>query len=88
MASDLQDTALQTRVDGGDLTTLEVKYHLSYITELRNRHRSFLRQSQGSNSDGNEGKIGASAFVELITFVENCREWDFLFQVFKVAPNL
>ena len=39
MASDLQDTALQTRVDGGDLTTLEVKYH--YITELRNRHRSF-----------------------------------------------
>ena len=74
MASDLQDTVLQTRVDGGDLTALEVKYHLSYITELRNRHRSFLRQSQGSNSDGNEGKIGARAFVELITFIENCVE--------------
>ena len=66
MVSDLQDTVLQTRVDGGDLTALEVKYQLSYITELRNRHRSFLRQSQGSNSDGNEGKIGARAFVELI----------------------
>ena len=59
MASDLQDTALQTMVDGGDLTALETKYHLhlSCLTELRNRHRSFLRQSQGSNSDGNEGKI-------------------------------
>ena len=74
MASDLQDTVLQTRVDGGDLTALEVKYHLSYITELRNRHHSFLRQSLGSNSDGNEVKIGARAFVELITFVENCVE--------------
>ena len=35
MASDLQDTVVQTRVDGGDVTALEVKYHLSYITELR-----------------------------------------------------
>ena len=74
MASDLQDTALLTRIDGGDLTALEAKYHLSCLTGLRNRHRFFLRQSQGSNSDGNEGKIGARAFVELITFVENCVE--------------
>ena len=33
MASDLQDTALQTMVDGGDLTALEAKYHLSCLTD-------------------------------------------------------
>ena len=44
-------------VDGGNLTALEAKYLLSCLTELRNRHCSFLRQSQGSNSDGNEGEI-------------------------------
>ena len=88
MASVLQDTALLTRIDGGDLTAIEAKYHLSCLTGLRNRHRSFLRQIQGSNSDGNEGKIGTRACVEFITFVENCREWDFLFQIFRVVPNL
>ena len=47
MATDLEDTALLTRIDGGDLTVLEAKYHLSYLTSytLRNRHCSFLRQS-------------------------------------------
>ena len=66
MASDLQDTVLQTRVDGGDLTALEVKYHLSYITELRNRHRSFLRQSQGSNSDGMRVKLEQGLLLSLL----------------------
>ena len=50
MARDLQDTALLTKIDGGDLTALEAKYHLACLTGIRNKHRSFLRQSQqGSN---------------------------------------
>jgi len=73
MAIDLQDTALITRIDGGDLTALEAKYHLSCLTALRNRHRSFLRQ-KSSSSNGEEGKIEARAFVELITYVENSIE--------------
>ena len=32
MATDLEDTALLTRIDGGDLTALEAKYHLSCLT--------------------------------------------------------
>ena len=40
MAKDLQDTALLTRIEGGDLTSLKAKYHLSCLTWLRNRHRS------------------------------------------------
>ena len=74
MAIDLQDSALLTRIEGGDLTALEAKYHLSCLTALRNRHRSFLRQSETSNIDREEGKIEARAFVELITHVENSIE--------------
>ena len=74
MAIDLQDSALLTRIEGGDLTALEAKYHLSCVTALRNRHRSFLRQSETSSIDREEGKIEARAFVELITHVENSIE--------------
>ena len=51
-----------------------MKYHLSCLTVLRNRHRSFLRQSETSSIDRKEGKIEARAFVELITHVENSIE--------------
>ena len=75
MARDLQDTALLTKIDGGDLTALEAKYHLACLTGIRNKHRSFLRQSQqGSNIDQEDDKIKARAFVELITHVENSIE--------------
>ena len=74
MATDLEDTALLTRIGGGDLTALEAKYHLSCLTTLRNRHRSFLRQSERFSNDGEEGKIEARAFVELVTYVENSIE--------------
>ena len=74
MATDLEDTALLTRIDGGDLTALEAKYHLSCLTTLRNRHRSFLRQSESFSNDGEEGGIEARAFVELVTHVENSIE--------------
>ena len=74
MATDLQDIALLTRIDGGDLTALEAKYHLSCLIALRNRHRSFLRQSESSSIDGEESKIEARAFVELITHIESSIE--------------
>ena len=74
MATDLEDKALLTRIDGGDLTALEAKYHLSCLTTLRNRHRSFFRQSKSFSNDGEEGRIEARAFVELITHVENSIE--------------
>lgn len=67
MATDLQDTALLTRIEGGDLTALEAKYHLACLAGLRNRHRSLLQASHSTE----ENKIEASAFVELVTHVEN-----------------
>ena len=59
MATDLQDTALLTRIDGGDLTALEAKYHLSCLTALRNKHCSFMRQGENSGDDGEESRIEA-----------------------------
>lgn len=75
MATDLQETALLTRIEGGDLIALDAKYHLACLAGLRNRHRSLMRQRQdSSDSQKQEKKIQARAFVELITHVENCVE--------------
>ena len=71
MARDLQDTTLLTRIEGGDLTALEAKYHLACLAGLRNRHRYFLRQRQGSQGNPEEGETEVRAFVELINHVEN-----------------
>ena len=74
MDIELQDTALLTRIEGGDLTALEAKYHLSCLTALRNRYRSLLRQRQCFSSDREEEKVEVRAFVELINQVENSIE--------------
>ena len=75
MATDLQDTALLSTIEGGDLVALDAKYHLACLAGLRNRHRSFIRQNQDSHSSRTEEmKTRARAFVELITYVENAVE--------------
>ena len=44
MATELQDTELMARIEGGDLVALEAKYHLQCLTALRNCYRSLTRQ--------------------------------------------
>ena len=46
MATDLQDTALLAKIEGGDLIALDAKYHLACLTQLRNWYRSLMRESQ------------------------------------------
>ena len=90
MARDLQDTALLTRIEGGDLAALEAKYHLSCLAGLRNRHRSLLRQSQSQGSDEflADSKIEARAFVELVTHVENSlKSGTFCFKFSALCQN-
>jgi len=72
MTTDLQDTLLLTRIEGGDPTVLNAKYHLACLTTFRNRHRSLLRQNHDSHSSLQESEIEVRAFVELISHVENC----------------
>ena len=91
MAKDFQDTALLTRIEGGDVTALEARYNLSCLTGLRNMHRSLLRQSQSQGLDQNlADKVEARAFVELATHIENsvksgtfCFKFSVLRQMYK-----
>ena len=66
MAKDLQDTALLTRIEDGDLTALEAKYHLSCLTGLRNKYRSLLRQSQSLGLDQNLAKLKLEPLLSLL----------------------
>ena len=72
MATDLQDSALLKHLAGGDMIAIEAKYHKKCMTNLTNRHRAFLRQSQDCQSGEEDEKNEARAFVELISFMESC----------------
>ena len=75
MSTDLQDIALLTRIEGGDLTSQESKYHLTCLTGIRNKQCSFIRQSRGChNSSREDNMTQAKVFVELLTYIDNCRE--------------
>ena len=55
MTTDLQDAALLAKISDSDLIAIEAKYHLTCLTELRNRHRSKkTRQFQESSESQNE----------------------------------
>ena len=72
MATDLQDSALLKHLAGGDMIAIEAKYHKKCMTNLTNRHRAFLRQSQDCQSGEEDEKNEARAFVGLISFMESC----------------
>ena len=75
MATELQETELMARMEGGDLVALEAKYHLQCLTALRNRYRSLLRRhEQESGGQSEEKKMRARALVELFTHIENSVE--------------
>jgi len=44
LATELQETELIARLEGGDLIAIDAKYHLQCLTELRNRYQSLERQ--------------------------------------------
>lgn len=76
MARDLQDRALLTRIEGGELAALEAKYHLHGLSNCNKKQASLFPQAEPriyrSRTEGS--KIEARAFVELITHVENSIE--------------
>ena len=71
MATDLQDSALLKHLAGGDMIAIEAKYHKKCMTNLSNRHRAFLRQSQDCQSGEEDEKNEGIAFVDLISFMES-----------------
>uniref|UniRef100_UPI00358F8763 uncharacterized protein isoform X1 n=1 Tax=Myxine glutinosa TaxID=7769 RepID=UPI00358F8763 len=78
MATDLQDTAVLSRIAAGDVIAVDGMYHLNCLTEFRNRHRTFLRvQRKQKDSDGSQmekKKKEARAFIELTSYIETSVE--------------
>lgn len=78
MVTDLQDTAVLSRIAAGDVVAVDGMYHLNYLTEFRNRHHTFLRAERKRNdSDGSQTekkKIEARAVIELTSYIETSVE--------------
>ena len=68
---DLQDSAVLKHLAGGVMIAIEAKYHKKCMTNVTNRHRVFLRQSQDCQSGEEDEKNEDIAFVELISFMES-----------------
>ena len=88
MITELQDTCLLTRIDGGDLIAKESKYHLNCLTALRNRYRSNVRRlnQEGEKRRMDEEKMNESrVFVELTSYIEKAVEsGDLLFKLSEI----
>ncbi len=75
MATDLQNTALLAKIEGGDLHALEAKYHVSCLTKFRNSHRALQRgKKESSFSNLEEKKIEARVLTELLNHMETSVE--------------
>ena len=82
MATDLQDFEIMARICGGEMIAIEAKYHLSCLTKLRNRHRSFQRKfkRQTVKKDGNVAEY--HAFEEILQLIEDSvMEGVFVFKI-------
>jgi len=70
MITELQDTTLLSRIDGGDLIAKESKYHLKCLINLRNSYRSHTRKSSPQHQNIDEKLNESRAFVELTNYIE------------------
>ena len=70
------------RISGGDMIAIEAKYHLSCLTKLRNRHRSFQRKLKRQTMKNDDNVAEYHAFEELLQFMEDSvMEGVFLFKI-------
>ena len=61
MATNLQDSTLLKHLADGNMIAIEAKYHKKCMTNLTNRYRAFLRQSQDCQSGEEDEKNEARA---------------------------
>ena len=67
MATKLQDTALLSRIAGGDLAAIEAKYHSMCMLRYKNRFRSFERGEEiDSNQMSDQLETESRVFAELV----------------------
>ena len=73
MVTELQDTELLARIDGGDLIAQEMKYHLKCLTSLGNCYKSHVRklnQEEDKAHTAEENMNISRVFVELVSYIE------------------
>ncbi|KAG1656278.1 LMBR1 domain-containing protein 2 [Nymphon striatum] len=66
----VDDTALLARISGGDLVAIEAKYHYDCLSLYKNRHRSAQRASHSYTATNESRLQEASAFAELVSYIE------------------
>ena len=69
MITELQDSSLLPKICVLDLIASEAKYHLTCMTELRNRYGGHLRRAEGADKEADRLKE-SQAFVDLINYIE------------------
>ena len=76
MANEMSDSDMLVKMSGGvDLVSIEGKYHLTCLTNYRNRYRAFLRaQSVTSQSSIYSKQAKARGFAELVMYIESAIE--------------
>ena len=82
MATDLQNVEIMARISGRDMISIEAKYHLSCLTKLRNRHRSFQRKLKRQTMKKDDNVAEYHAFEECLQFIDDSvMEGVFLFKI-------
>lgn len=77
IATELKEFDLLAKISGGDLVAIEAKYHMKCLTDLRNRHRLFLRKKKNPELieiEEREKINETRAFIELVEYIENSVE--------------
>ena len=70
MATQLQDKGLLALMAGGDLVSIEAKYHLKCLVAFRNRFRSLNIDTQKEPCNA-VAILQARVFAELVSYIEN-----------------
>ncbi len=83
MATELQDSLLLARISGGDLITIEAKYHLNCLSTFKNKYRSAQRSQNNLTIINQEDElIQAQVFADLISYIEESIEGgNFIFKL-------
>ena len=68
--TELQDTQLLARIEGGNLIAKDAKYHLKCLVSLRNRYRICIRRSLLEPDRTSEKLNESRVYVELTSYIE------------------
>ena len=71
-ATELSDTEILSRISCGDMIASEAKYHLSCLTKLGNRYRTFIRKEKKTEENTDDNMSECRAFIELRRYIEEC----------------